>query len=417
MSRLLIEGGARLSGFVPVDGAKNAALPALAASLLTDEPVVLSRVPHLRDVAIILDMIEALGKGVVRSGDSVEVLHGTRLRGDADYRYVQQMRASFLVLGPLVTRLGRAVVPLPGGCSIGPRPIDLHLKGLERLGARVRRLDGSIEVSADRLVGAPIRLAYPSVGATEQLLMAAALADGDTTLAGAAVEPEVLDLAALLQKMGARVSRRDTTFLIRGVPELGGARHRIIPDRIEATTYLLAAGITRGEVTVGDARPDDMQHVLATLRSCGGEVTVDGSSVGATFPSRPRPLDLSTAPHPGFPTDLQPPLIALLCLAEGTSCIRDTVFPERFAHTRELQRLGADLAASDGVARVRGVASLRAATVSVPDLRGGAALVLAALAAHGTTDIRGVECLARGYADLAGKLTGLGATIEHIPTS
>ena len=417
MPQLLLEGGKPLTGCVRIDGAKNAVLPALAATLLTDQTVRLRGVPELRDVQITLDLIKTLGKRIDAAGTDVAVQGSGTLHAEAEHRYVQQMRASFLVLGPLLARLGRAIVPLPGGCTIGPRPIDLHLDGLRRLGARVRQHDGAVELTADRLHGARIRLRYPSVGATEQLLMAATLARGETIIDGGAQEPEVQDLAALLRAMGAQIASEDGTFTVHGVDHLAGTEHTAIPDRIEASTYLLAAGATRGDVIVTGIEPEHMTAVFSALRSIGGHLSVSDRQASVRFDRRPKPLRCVAGPYPAFPTDLQPPLVACLSLAEGASTVIDPVFPDRYGYVPQLQRFGAAIEADRGEARIRGVPELRGASVVAPDLRGGAALVLAGLAASGRTDLSAVEILDRGYAQLTSKLAGLGAQVERVDAS
>jgi len=417
MPQLLLEGGKPLTGCVRIDAAKNAVLPALAATLLTDETVRLRGVPELRDVQITLDLIKTLGKRIDIVGTDVAVQGSGTLHAEAEHRYVQQMRASFLVLGPLLARLGRAIVPLPGGCTIGPRPIDLHLEGLRRLGARVRQHDGAVELTADRLRGARIQLRYPSVGATEQLLMAATLARGETIIDGGAQEPEVQDLAALLRAMGAQIASEDGTFTVHGVDRLAGTEHIAIPDRIEASTYLLAAGATRGDVIVTGIEPTHMTAVFSALRSVGGHLSVSDGQASVHFDRRPKPLHCVAGPYPAFPTDLQPPLVACLSLAEGASTVIDPVFPDRYGYVPQLRRFGAAIETDRGEARIRGVPALRGASVVAPDLRGGAALVLAGLAASGRSDLSAVEILDRGYAQLTSKLAGLGAQIERVDAS
>jgi UDP-N-acetylglucosamine 1-carboxyvinyltransferase len=413
MSQLRLEGGVSLVGTVPIEGAKNAALPCLAATLLTDSSVRLQRVPRLRDVELILELIQSLGKRVEIGADAVAIGPGAGLREEAEHRYVQQMRASFLVLGPLLARLGRAVVPLPGGCTIGPRPIDLHLDGLAQLGAEVDPRDGEVELRAKRLRGARIHLRFPSVGATEQLLMAASLAEGETTIQGAAREPEVDDLTELLRSMGARIERTPDGYRVDGVPRLHGAAHEVIPDRIEASTYLLAAAMTRGDITATGVAPGHLTAVLEILRRLGGEIEEDGDRLRARFAERPRALRCSAGPYPAFPTDLQPPLAAALTVASGESHVRDPVFPERYGYVSALRRMGAQVQVADGTARIQGVEALHGAEVSIPDLRGGAALVLAALAAKGPCLLEDAEILDRGYARLIPKFTSLGAHIAR----
>jgi len=413
MESYRIEGGAPLSGAVRVDGAKNAALPACIASLLTDERVVLHRVPQLRDVSTILYTLGALGGRVVRHADHVSISACGSLSEEADAYSVRQMRASFLVLGPLVARLGQAVVPLPGGCAIGRRPIDLHLDGLKALGARVAEKEGAVVVTAERLRGARIELSYPSVGATEQILMAASLAKGETVIENGAVEPEVEDLARLLRKMGAEIEVVDRTYRVAGASRLRGAEHELIPDRMEAGTLLLAGAVTGGSVTVAGCRSDHLAPLLGLLESSGAGLTIDGEMVTVRGPVRPLPVDVVTAPHPGFPTDLHPPLAAYLSLAAGASSLVEAVFEGRFAYTDALCAMGARITRTGAALTIGGVESLNGRAVAATDIRGGAAMVLAGLAADGYTTVTQLEHIERGYARLEEKLVSLGARIER----
>lgn len=413
MTEFLIEGGHPLHGSVTVSGAKNAGLPACIASLLTDEPVVLRAVPRLLDVSTILYTLSSLGKRVVRNEGSVSIASGNGLQAEANPYSVRKMRASFLVLGSLLARLGEAVVPLPGGCAIGARPVDLHLEGLRALGAHVVQQDGVVRVVADRLIGAEISFPFPSVGATEQVMMAACLARGRTTLRNAAVEPEVLDLIALLQSMGAAIAVEERTIFIDGVRALSGTEHVLIPDRMEAGTLLLAGVITGGRVLVSSTRPDHMLSFLDTLREMGVRVTVDEDTILAEGSPRCRGVVVETAPYPGFPTDLHPQLAACLALAEGTSIIREEVFERRFAYAAGLRSMGAKLDARGQVLTVDGVDRLFGKRVAAPDIRGGAALVLAGLAAEGRSVVADVEHIERGHENLIGKLRELGAIIER----
>ena len=413
MESLRIEGGISLSGTVRVDGAKNAALPACIAALLTDEPVVLHHVPQLRDVSTILYTLGALGRRVVRHGDHVSIAAGGSLSAEADAYSVRQMRASFLVLAPLVARLGRAVVPLPGGCAIGRRPINLHLDGLHALGARVEERDGVVLVTADRLTGARITLPYPSVGATEQILMAASLASGETVIENGAIEPEVEDIVCLLRKMGAEIEMDDRTIRVGGRKELRGAEHTLIPDRMEAGTFLLAGAITGGSVTVVGARSDHLTPFLRQLESTGADLTIEAEAVTVRGPTRPLPAEVVTAPHPGFPTDLHPPSVAYLTLAAGSSSLVESVFEGRFAYVDALCKMGAKIARAGTRLTITGVESLLGRTVAATDIRAGAALVLAGLAAHGYTTVTQLEFIDRGYSSLEEKLRSLGARIER----
>ncbi len=410
---LSIRGGIKLSGTVSIAGAKNAVLPGCAAALLTDEPVIIHRVPRLRDVATIIAVISELGKDVEYRDDTIIIRHGAHLHSQAARRYVEQMRASFLVLGPILARLGRAVVPLPGGCTIGPRPVDYHLQGLSALGAQVEDGMDRVVLTADKLHGARFRLPYPSVGATEQLLMAAALAHGETVLENPAREPEVFDLISLLTQMGANIEADQNVFRIRGQTELGGGEHTVIPDRLEAGTYLIAGAISAGTVTVAGVRPNDLTSVTAVLADAGTHVEVADDAITVNGNDRLRPITITTAPYPGVPTDLQPPLVALLARAAGESTVRDTVFPTRFGYVADLNRMGAKIAVSAGTAHITGVDELTGTDLTAPDIRAGAALVLAALTAHGESTITGVEQIDRGYTEIERKLQKLGAKIDR----
>jgi len=414
MEHLEIEGGRRLTGEITVEGAKNAALPACVATLLTDDPVTLHSVPQLRDVDTILATITSLGKRATWSKDTLTITSGGGLRADAEAHYVKQMRASFLVLGPLVARLGHAVVPLPGGCTIGPRPINLHLQGLRQLGARIEERADSIEVSAEQLRGAQINLAYPSVGATEQLLMTAALAKGETRINNPAKEPEIDDIIDLLRKMGAEIDVKQTAIRVTGTDRLHGAEHTLIPDRLEAGTYLLAAAITGGEVSVQGVIPDHMRSLLTILQETGMILSENTNAITLANQERPVPLEVATAPYPGYPTDLQPPLVALLSLGKGESLVEETVFQHRFAYVPALNSMGARIEVTGGAARIIGMSTLQGASINAPDIRAGAALVLAGLAAQGHTTIHQLEHIDRGYTRFEEKLSHLGAQIERI---
>ena len=411
MDVLSIEGGRRLEGRIHVEGAKNAGLPACVASLLIDEALVLHRVPQLRDVSTILFTLGNLGKRVVRNGKSVVISEDAPLSAEASAYSVRRMRASFLVLGPLVGRLGRAVVPLPGGCSIGARPVDLHLLGLRALGAHVEETAGTVSVTAERLRGARVEFPFPSVGATEQLMMTGTLASGVTEIVNAAVEPEVLDLADLLRAMGADVEIEGRTIRI-AEARLHGAEHELIPDRIEAGTFLLAGVATRGAVTVADVRADHLEPFLAVLANMGVGVTTSGTDVTA-MGEMPRATDFQTAPHPGFPTDLHPQTAAVLACAAGTSRIVETVFEGRYTYVDGLRTMGAQISTDARAATITGVRGLRGASVEAPDIRAGAALVLGALAAQGPSTLSGLDQIERGYDRLAEKLQSLGAHVER----
>lgn len=406
-----IEGGRPLRGTVQAAGSKNAALPAVMASLLTAEPMVLQNVPRLLDVDAAVALAEALGKEV-RWQDSTIVLNGGReLAPEAPAPLVQRMRASFLALGPILARRGEGRMPLPGGCSIGPRPVDLHLAGLRRLGASFDVRGGTVHASAPRLTGTTVYLDYPSVGATEQLLLAGALADGVTAIVNPAREPEVVDLGRLLMAMGASVTWREDRVEIRGQSALNGTTHRVIPDRVEAGTYLLAGAITRGAVTVVGARHEHLDALLSKLVETGAEVRANEDAVTVALGVRPQAANIQTLPYPGFPTDLQPPMISFLSTASGRSTARETVFASRFNYVGALARMGAQVQVTADTVLTDGVETLHGAEVEATDIRAGAALVLAALAAAEATEIRGEMHLARGYAGLPEKLRSLGAEV------
>ncbi len=414
-ARLVIEGGTPLRGEVQVSAAKNAALPALCAALLTPQPVVLENLPDLADVATTRSLLLRLGGEISGGADGSTVVRITRVTShEAPYELVSTMRASVLVLGPLLARTGAARVALPGGCAIGVRPIDQHLKGFQKLGAEISINNGYVEARASRLKGARITTDLVTVTGTENLMMAAALAEGTTVLENAAREPEVADLARLLVAMGARIEGAGTERIeIQGVPELGGARHRIIPDRIEAGTLLVGGAITRGDITITGAAPRHLTAILAKLEECGATISVDGDRVRCRGPERPHPADVITSPFPGFATDMQAQFMALLGLADGLSKITETIFENRFMHAAELCRMGARIETEGSTAVVRGVPAYQAAQVMATDLRASASLVLGGLAARGTTEVSRVYHLDRGYERLEAKLQALGARITR----
>jgi UDP-N-acetylglucosamine 1-carboxyvinyltransferase len=413
-ARLLIEGGVPLQGSVAVSAAKNATLPALAASLLTAEPVTLTNIPELGDVRTMLKLLQTHGATVTRDGRRVEV-RVPRVTDDvAPYELVSTMRASVLVLGPLVARHGSARVALPGGCAIGVRPIDQHLKGLAKLGADIAIENSYVVARARRLRGARIATDLVTVSGTENLMMAAALADGTTVIENAAREPEVEDLATLLGAMGAKLDGVGTGRIeIQGVSSLGGATHRVVADRIEAGTLVVAGAITRGDVTVTDLVPEHITAVLEKLEECGVRLDVGVSSVRVRAPERPRASDVITSPFPGFPTDMQAQLMTLLGLADGQSRVTETIFENRFMHAAELARMGAHIETDGAIAMIRGVSAYQGAPVMASDLRASAALVLAGLAARGRTEVSRIYHLDRGYERLEAKLAALGARVER----
>ena len=421
MDRIAITGGARLQGEIPISGAKNSAIKLMAASLLTDEPLRLTNMPRLADTRFLGKLLQRLGAEVVEGegADGAETVLTTReiVSGFAPYDLVRQMRASFNVLGPLLARTGQAKVSLPGGCTIGARPVDLHLKALEALGARIDLHEGYVYAQAPRgLRGAEIDFPFNSVGATEHAMLAAVLAQGDTVLRNAAAEPEMADLADCLNAMGAKVSGAGTrTIEIRGVGRLNGATHSVIPDRIETGTYAVAAAMAGGEVRLTRTRTDFIQALIDKLIEAGVEVTphADGLTV-KRGPDRLRPIEISTDPYPGFATDLQAQFMALMTLADGESVFRETIFENRFMHAPELGRLGADISVQGGEARVRGVASLEGAQVMATDLRASVSLVIAGLAARGETVVNRVYHLDRGFERLEEKLGACGAQVRRL---
>jgi UDP-N-acetylglucosamine 1-carboxyvinyltransferase len=411
----LLQGGRPLVGAVELAGAKNSALKLMAASLLSDEVSVIRRVPRISDVLTMAEMLRALGATVSFDDDEVVIDPRGPLSGHAPYELVRTMRASIIVMGPLVARLGRASIAMPGGCNIGPRRIDFHLRGLQRLGAGVAIEHGFIEVDGARLRGGVVPLDYPSVGATENLLMTATAAKGVTVIENAAREPEIVDLCRFLAAMGARIDGAGTSAIrVEGGHPLHGARHEVIADRIEAGTYLIAAGATCGDVTVRGLDPGHLELFLHKLRAIGIQVDEGDRSIRARYAGRLRPVDISTLPHPGFATDLQAQVMVLLSLAAGTSIVTENVFENRFVVVDELNRLGAGITTSGHHAVIAGPRQLTGTVVEAPDLRGGAALVIAGLVAEGATEVRSVMHIDRGYEALEAKLTTLGADIRRL---
>jgi UDP-N-acetylglucosamine 1-carboxyvinyltransferase len=414
---LQIQGKQPLSGQVKISGAKNSALVILAGALLCPDDCRIRNLPSLRDVSRMAEILATLGVTLNYHNDVLDINAQHISHSKAPYELVSQLRASFFIIGPLLARLGVARVPLPGGCAIGARPVDLHVRGLQAMGAEVQIEHGtvyaSVPGSSRRLKGARIYLDCPSVGATETLMMAATLADGETTIENAAQEPEVVDLANFCRAMGARIRGAGTnTIVISGVPSLHSTDYSIIPDRIEAGTFLVAGAITRSELILGPVIPDHLTAVIAKLKNIGTSVVTDGPNRLRVIPGQThRATDIQTLPYPGFPTDMQAQFMALLTLSEGDSVISETIFENRLRHVAELKRMGADIRVKGNIAIVRGVPMLSGAPVLATDLRASAALVLAALAAEGTTTIRGLQHLDRGYDDLAGKLQQLGAKL------
>jgi UDP-N-acetylglucosamine 1-carboxyvinyltransferase len=417
LEKIIVRGGQRLYGTVKVEGAKNAVLPVLAATLLaSDGKSVIRDVPTLSDVYTINEVIRNLNAEVAFDNNTVVVDASRVLKEEAPFEYVRKMRASVLVMGSLLARNGRARVALPGGCAIGSRPIDQHLKGFEAMGAKVKVGNGFIEAEVDgRLKGAKIYLDFPSVGATENIMMAATLAQGTTIIENVAKEPEIVDLANFLNKMGASVKGAGTgTLRIEGVDVLFGADHAIIPDRIEAGTFMVAAAITGGDVLVRGAVPEHLSSLIAKMEEMGVEIHEEEDGVRVIGPDRLKAVDIKTMPHPGFPTDMQSQMMALLLRAEGTSMITETVFENRFMHVEEFRRMNADIKIEGRSVILNGPSNLQGAEVSATDLRAAAALILTGLVSEGMTRVTELKHLDRGYVDFHGKLAGLGADIERI---
>ena len=414
MDKIVINGGVPLRGEVQVSGAKNSALPLLFATLLTDGVSEISNVPELRDISTAIKLLGELGAEVTLDDHHCRI-DSRRIQSiEASYDLVKTMRASVLVLGPLLARCGHARVSLPGGCAIGARPINLHLKGLEALGAKIRIAHGYVEAAAPRLRGARISFDMPTVGGTENLLMAAALAQGETVLENAAREPEVVQLAQALMSMGVKIEGAGTAIVhIQGVDRLTPLQCRVIPDRIEAGTFMIAAAITAGDVLVRGAVRKDLEALISKLTEAGARISEEGDALRVIGPKKPQAVDIRTSVFPGFPTDMQAQFMALMTLAEGSSRIAETVFENRFMHVCELQRLGADIQIDGNSAMIRGVQQLTGAPVMATDLRASASLILAGLAAENTTEVSRIYHLDRGYERIEKKLATLGARIRR----
>jgi len=418
MDKLIISGGTTLNGEIRISGAKNAALPILAATLLADSPMHISNVPHLHDVTTTMELLGHMGvQLMVDERLSIEVDASTIKNFRAPYELVRTMRASILVLGPLLARYGKAEVSLPGGCAIGTRPVNLHIKGLQALGAEITVESGYIRAYAKRLKGANIYMDVVTVTGTENIMMAATLAEGITVIENAAKEPEVVDVAHCLNKMGAKVSGAGTdTIVIEGVTRLHGAKHHILPDRIETGTYLVGAAMTGGRVKLKDTEPKYLDAVLSKLRECGAKITCADDWIELDMEGRrPKALELHTSPYPAFPTDMQAQFTALNIVAEGVGVITETVFENRFMHIQELQRMGADIQLEGNTAISRGVEQLTGAPVMATDLRASACLVLAGLVAQGDTVVDRIYHVDRGYERIEEKLSILGAKIRRVP--
>ena len=418
LNKLIIQGGTRLDGTIRISGAKNAVLPILAGTLLADGPAVIENVPHLHDVTTTVELLGCMGVQVVIDEKlSIEVDCSTIENQVAPYHLVKTMRSSILVLGPLLARYGQAEVSLPGGCAIGSRPVNLHIKGLQDMGADVEVQNGYIHARAARLKGARLVMDIVTVTGTENLMMAATLADGVTIIENAAREPEVIDLANFLNAMGAKISGAGTdTISIEGVEKLTGTRYRVLPDRIETGTYLVAAAISGGKIKVKDTDPKLLDAVIDKLREAGADITCGDDWIELDMHGkRPKAVSIRTAPFPAFPTDMQAQFAALNTIAEGTSTIVETVFENRFMHVQELQRMGADIEVEGNTAIVRGVKKLTAAPVMATDLRASASLIMAGLIAEGETEVQRIYHIDRGYEIIEEKLSQLGANIRRIP--
>ncbi|WP_094547566.1 UDP-N-acetylglucosamine 1-carboxyvinyltransferase [Petroclostridium xylanilyticum] len=416
MSRIVIAGGNILEGEVNVNGAKNAVLPILAATILNGGINVIHNCPELKDVSASLQILEFLGCEVKRQGKTI-IVDSSNIK---DYRVPEQlmreMRSSVIFLGSIISKCRKAVLSYPGGCEIGPRPIDLHLKALRQLGIKINEAHGYIYCDAARIDANDINLNFPSVGATENIILAAVMANGTTIIRNVAKEPEIVDLQDYLNAMGAKISGAGTSVIkIEGVEKLHDVEHTVIPDRIEGSTYLAAAAITGGTVKITNVNPEHLQAVLAALRECGCKIYVEKNTITLSRTSTLQPVDvIRTLPYPGFPTDMQAPMMSVLTLARGTSIISETIFENRFKHVEELMRMGADIMVDGRVAVIRGVEKLTGANVNAMDLRGGAALVIAGLAAEGSTVIEGVHHIDRGYEKIEDKLRLLGADIKRV---
>ena len=418
MGKFMIEQSGPLHGEVEISGAKNAVLPIMAATILAEDHYEINDAPQLRDVDVMCRLLRKMGAEVNEdySCGTITIQMKKIIEGEVPYDLVKRMRASFFVLGPLLAKTGRARIALPGGCTIGDRPVELHLKGLRILGAQVTDDHGYIEAVADKLQGGKVYLDFPSVGATENIMMAATLAEGVTVIENAAQEPEIVDLASFLNKMGARIKGAGTdTIKIEGVTSLHGCRHAVIPDRIETGTFMVAAAITRGDILIRNVVSDHVKPVIAKLMECG--VVIEDTEEGMRVRGDVNPLiatDIKTLPYPGFPTDMQPQVAAALCLARGTSVITDNVWNSRFRYIDEFKRMGAQIQVDGNLAIIEGVERLTGAQLEACDLRAGAAMLIAALAAHGISEITNVQYIERGYEDVIGKLRSIGGSIRAV---
>lgn len=416
MEKLIVKPSGPLKGRVRVSGAKNSALPILAASLLGTEDIYLEDVPELEDVKLMMEVLRSLGAEVEQTGkNSIRINSKNVDKYQTDYNLMSKMRASFLVMGPLLSKLGKTENSLPGGCAIGTRPIDLHLKGFKALGAEINTEHGSISAYADKLIGEKIYLDFPSVGATENIMTAATLAEGKTIIDNAAMEPEIVDLANFLNKMGAHIIGAGTsTITIKGVEKLTGCKHTVIPDRIEAGTFMVASAISKGDVLVENVILSHIKPIIAKLKEAGCEVIEEGTGVRVIGAEELKPIDIKTLPYPGFPTDMQSQFMVLMGISKGTSVCIETVFENRFMHVDELKRMGADMKIDGRSAIIQGIDKFTGAYVKATDLRAGAALILAGIIAQGDTEITEVYHIDRGYEDVEEKFASLGAKIYRV---
>ena len=415
MAKIVVSKSNPLKGNVKIDGAKNAVLPIITATLLAKGKSTLRGVPNLRDVHVISDLLRHLGAKVEYKDDVLTVDASNITTCEAPYELVRKMRASFLVMGPLLARFNNTKISMPGGCAIGTRPIDLHLKGFKCLGAEVEMDHGFVEARTEKLLGAKLYLDFPSVGATENIMMAASLAEGTTIIENAAEEPEIVDLANFLNEMGANIKGAGTdTIKITGVKELHGAEHNVIPDRIEAATYMVAAAMTKGDITIENVMMEHLKPVTAKLKEAGCEIIEMDNAVRVIGPEVLKPIDIKTLPHPGFPTDVQAQFMAMLTVANGSGVVIETVFENRFMHVAEFNRMGANIKIEGRSAIVKGVKQLHGANVNATDLRAGAALILCGLIAEGETQIGEIYHIQRGYVDIDKKITALGGNIKIV---
>ncbi len=421
LEKIIVHGGSRLQGTVHIEGAKNAVLPILAASILAEkDDLVLTNVPILSDVYTMNNVLRFLNLDVDfdEPNNSIRLNAAKELSTQAPFEYVSKMRASIVVMGPLLARFGHARVAMPGGCAIGSRPVDLHLKGFEALGAKIDQHDGYIEATADQLTGAHIYLDFPSVGATQNIMMAATMATGTTVIENVAQEPEIVDLANVLNKMGAKVKGAGTeTIKVTGVSEMHGTTHSVVQDRIEAGTFMVAAALTHGNVLVADAIPEHNKPLISKLEEMGASVLVEDAGVRVLGPTQLKPTNVKTLPHPGFPTDMQPQMTVLQLAANGTSTLTETVFENRFMHLEELRRMNANFKVEGRSVLLNGPTEFNGAEVAATDLRAAAALVLAGLVANGYTQVTNLKYLDRGYYNFHKKLQALGAEIERVDVS